>query len=229
MDTKRWGLFVAIVVVIFGGLIFMNKSSKTDVSNIDQFKIIKTKKEAEKNDSGLPDSVYGNTDAKVVLIEYGDYSCPGCKALSKTIDEIKPEYKDKVAFVFRNFPLTSIHPNSLTAAAYAESAGIQGKFWDFHSKVFEQADKWDRESDPQKRDNVFNDIAKEVGLDVDKIKKDIKAEKVSKKISFDTSIGKKSDVSATPTVFLNGKKVKGDDFKKDNLVKLLDETIKKAK
>src|SRR5699024_4048070 len=86
----------------------------------------------------IADHVRGNPDAKVVLVEYGDYQCPGCAGIAPALNTIADRYSEDLAFVFRNFPLSSIHPNAKVAAATAEAAGLQGKFWEMHDKLYQE-------------------------------------------------------------------------------------------
>ncbi len=90
------------------------------------------------NDNGnIADHEFGGADAKVTIIEYGDYQCPACGTAAPVMREVSHQYKDKgVSMIFRNFPLTTIHPNALAAASAAEAAGLQNKFWEMHDKLY---------------------------------------------------------------------------------------------
>ena len=93
------------------------------------------------------DPVLGSPDAKVLMIEFGDYQCPSCRMFWKDIEpRLKKDYIDtgKVKLVFRDFPLMQIHPEALLAAMAVNCAGEQGKYWQYHDKVFrEQYNKGD--------------------------------------------------------------------------------------
>ena len=128
MNAKTWIIFGAASIAILAGLIFLSKQNSLDVSNVDKFKTIISQQDADNVKSGIPDRTNGNKDAKIVLIEYGDYSCPGCTTLEGNIKKVLKDYGKEISVVFRHFPITSIHPNSKIAAAYAEAAGLQGKF-----------------------------------------------------------------------------------------------------
>src|SRR3954468_22911130 len=78
------------------------------------------------------DHVRGSLRAPVVLVEYGDYECPYCHNAQPVVEEVRRRMGDRLAFVFRHFPLNSIHPNASFAARAAEAAGLQGKFWEMH-------------------------------------------------------------------------------------------------
>jgi len=116
------------------------------------------------------------------------------------------EYGDSVTLIFRNFPLTSIHPNAKTAAAVAESAGLQGKYWEMHNNLYDLQNEWSSLSATE-RTGQFQKYAEALGLDMDQFNSDLSSANVNQKISFDMAIGKEAGVSATPTFYLNGEKL----------------------
>jgi len=225
MDRTRWIIFIVACVAILGGLVFLNQSESVDVEEVDGAKVI------TKTDTTPADNVYGNAESDVVLIEYGDFQCPGCKSAASTVSQVKEDYKDDIAFVFRHFPLTSIHPNAIAAASSAEAAGNQGKFWEMHDLLYENQEAWSQ-ADAQQRDSVFELYADQLGLDVEQFKADIVTDTISQKINFDRSLGGKMGVTGTPAFFLNGEELPGDaaseitSGKSDKLRELLDEKIK---
>ncbi|MDO8335559.1 MAG: thioredoxin domain-containing protein [Candidatus Saccharibacteria bacterium] len=220
MDRTRWIIFAVICVVLLGGLVLNKKSSDVRVDNLDPAKIITS----DNKGAQIPDHVFGTTSQKVVLIEYGDFQCPACGNLYPALHPLKDRYKDQLTFVFRNFPLTSIHPNALAGATAAEAAGLQDKFWEYHDKLYESQDAWST-ADTDKRTGIFVAYAKELGLDTTKFKKDLENEKVSNKIDRDQALGKKIGASSTPTLVLNGKII---DQSKWETSQKLEATIVKA-
>ena len=86
---------------------------------------------------GPRDHVQGPEDARVTLVEYGDFECPHCRAAHPVVRRIQERFGASVRFVFRNFPLTEIHPLAEPAAEAAEFAATQGKFWEMHDSIFE--------------------------------------------------------------------------------------------
>ncbi|MBI3288531.1 MAG: thioredoxin domain-containing protein, partial [Elusimicrobia bacterium] len=78
------------------------------------------------------DHVRGSDKSSIFLLEYGDYDCPRCRAAHPLIEELREALGDELAFVYRHFPIASVHPNALLAAEAAEAADRQGKFWDMH-------------------------------------------------------------------------------------------------
>ena len=202
MSKKAWIIFVAICVVVLGALVFSSNSKKVDVSSVDSNSIIK----ATDDNGNIADHVFGKADSKVILVEYGDYQCPGCGSAYPIAKSLSEKYKDQLAFVFRNFPLTSIHPNAKAAAGAAEAAGLQGKFWEMHNQLYESQDSW-KSLNSSTRGEYFKTLATKVGVDGNKYDTDFAGQAVSKKIAFDMELGKKVKVSGTPTFYLNGKMV----------------------
>lgn len=209
MSGKAWIIFGAICVVLFGGLVIWSGRDRVDVSGVDTDKI----QAASENSGNIADHVYGNKDAKVVLMEYGDFQCPGCGGAHPTVKALSEKYKDQLAFVYRNFPLTSIHPNARAAAAAAETAGKQGKYWEMHNLLFETQDQWSSASAAE-RSGLFAGFAEQVGLKKDAFTAALSDESssINRKINFDIALGRKLNVSGTPTFYLNGKKLSEDKY-----------------
>lgn len=226
MSTRTWIIFGAICVVVFGGLIFWSGRDRVDVSKVDTNKILS----GTEDSGGIGDNVFGNKQSKVVLVEYGDFQCPGCGSAHPTVKSLSEKYEGQLAFVFRNFPLTQIHPNARAAAAAVEAAGKQGKYWQMHNLVFESQDEWSNAS-TQDRGNLFAGYAAQVGLNKDEFMKVLneQTDTFNKKINFDVALGRKIGVSATPTFYLNGKQLDSDAYNgEEALEKTLLDAFKKA-
>src|SRR6185369_17631925 len=108
----------------------------------------------------------GPKDAKVTLIEYGDFQCPACGTYYPMVKKINEEYGDKVLFVFRNFPLYTIHPNAGISAQAAEAAGLQGKYWEMYDLLFQKQDEWSSSNPAKAVEEHFNGYAQSLGLDL---------------------------------------------------------------
>lgn len=213
MSKKAWIIFVAIVVLVMGVLIYQSNKNKvtTDVSHINTSAI----QPAAAQTGNIADHVFGAKDSKVTLIEYGDYQCPGCGAAHPNIKQLTEKYQGQLTFVFRNFPLTTAHPNARAGAAVAEAAGLQGKFWQMHNALYESQNSWNTLSVDQ-RGGYFNQLASQVGLDQNKFTTDLSSSAISQKIGFDQALGAKDKVQGTPTFYLNGKVV--DQYVKDGKI-----------
>ncbi|MBC7459645.1 thioredoxin domain-containing protein [Candidatus Saccharibacteria bacterium] len=201
MSKVSWIVFSAIIVAVLGGLIIYSRVSNpsANVSTVNANAAIP----ASEASGQIADQVYGKTDSQVVLVEYGDFQCPSCAGAHPQIKTIMEEYKDKVAFIYRNFPLTSIHPNAKIAAAAAEAAGLQGKYWDMHNLIYESQAEW-KDLTGTERTNAFAAYAETIGLDKERFLSDIAGTAVNRKISFDQALGKKVGVNSTPSFYLNG-------------------------
>lgn len=204
MNKVGWIIFSAVVVLLLGGLIVWTRLSNptADVSNINNNSILAATPES----GNIADHVEGNKESKVLIVEYGDFQCPSCGKAYPNVKTLMDEYGDRVALVFRNFPLTSIHPNAKAAAAAAEAAGLQGKYWEMHDLLFENQNSWGS-LDTSKRTDAFVAFASQLGLDTNKFKTDLSNENVNKKITFDLTLGKENGASATPTFFVDGEKL----------------------
>lgn len=224
MSGRGWIIFGVICVVLFGGLIFWSGRDRVDVSKVDTNKVLS----GSAASGNIADRTFGDKDAKVVLIEYGDFQCPGCASAHSAVKAMSEKYKDNLAFVFRNFPLTNIHPNARAASAAAETAGQLGKYWEMHNMLYENQDEWSSAS-TEDRTGIFAGYAERIGLD----KKTFTAKlndtaSVSKKINFDLALGRKLNVSGTPTFYLNGKKLAENQYSgEEALEKTLLEEFKK--
>jgi protein-disulfide isomerase len=142
------------------------------------------------------DHAEGPADAPLTLVEYGDYQCPYCGAAYPVVKRLQKTLGKKLQFVFRNFPLTQLHPYALIAAEAAEAAALQGKFWEMHDLLFEQQTLLKPE--------IVHSWAKRIGLNVEQFGNDIKHGVVEKRIKEDRQSGIRSGVNGTPTFFING-------------------------
>ncbi|NCQ54556.1 DsbA family protein [Candidatus Saccharibacteria bacterium] len=220
MSKLKWIIFIVITIGIFGILIATSKNNQLDVSGID----VNAIQVANNQNGNIADEVFGKVGSKVTLIEYGDYQCPGCGTINPTIKSITENYKDQLQFVFRNFPLTNIHQNAKAAAAAVESAGQQGKYWEMHARVYAGQSEWESLSGTGRTDQ-FTKYASEFGLDATKFVADMASANITNKISYDTALGKKANVVATPTFFLNGTKVDSDKWSTADFSTKLKEVI----
>ncbi|MFZ2125702.1 MAG: thioredoxin domain-containing protein [Candidatus Saccharimonadales bacterium] len=210
MSKKAWIIFAVLTIGIFALLVVCSNSTKVNISSIDENAI----QVGNAQNGNIADHVFGKIDSKVTLIEYGDYQCPGCGAEHVLVKAILDTYKDKIRYVFRNFPLTSIHPNAKAASATVEAAGLQNKYWEMHNKVYEAQSAWVNLLAGE-RDSLFTTYAKDLGLDMDKFKTDIVSKEINNKINYDTAIARKLNINGTPSFYLNGTAIKGETWGDD--------------
>lgn len=207
MSKQFWAVIAGIVIVLVG--VFLLTGNKSDNSG--------TKGSST---TAATNHVMGTGSTGVKLVEYGDYQCPYCQAYYSTVKQVVEEYKDKIYFQFVNFPLPNLHQNAFAAARAAEAADKQGKFWEMHDLLYQNSDPsgasgWVTSNAPT---TYFNQYATQLGLNMDKFKKDYASSDVNAAINADMSKGNKLGVEGTPSFFIDGKKVTinntTDDFKK---------------
>lgn len=148
------------------------------------------------------DHIQGPENAPVTLIEYADYQCPYCKRANIIVKKLQKELGDKLRFVFRNFPLSELHPYAVHAAVAAEVAGGMGKFWEMHDILFENQMALD--------DASLVKYAQKIGLDSSTFENDFSKEQYIGKVQKDYESGLQNRVDGTPAFFVNGELYEGD-------------------
>jgi protein-disulfide isomerase len=141
---------------------------------------------------------FGPADAKVTVVEFSDFECPYCSRAANITSQVKEKYGAQVRVVFRQFPL-SFHQNAQGAAEASLAAHSQGKFWEFHDKMFENQRALDRPS--------LEGYAQELGLDMVKFKAALDAKEHEARVKGDLEMGNTVAVQGTPTMFVNGKRI----------------------
>jgi len=145
----------------------------------------------------------GNPDASVTIVEYSDFQCPFCaRHFEQTQPTLDEEYikTGKVRYVFKNFPLTSIHSQAIPAAQAALCAGVQGKFWPMHDMLFKRQKEW---AGQETYAAVFRGFAEELGLDMDAYDACWEAQPFAEQIDAELAEGGQRGVSGTPAFFIN--------------------------
>ena len=140
--------------------------------------------------------------ASRVIVEYGDYECPYSRAAFREIEHVERQLEGGLRFAFRHFPLMDIHPHALAAAAAAEAAANQGRFWEMHDALFHGQNRLE--------DEDLRRYARELGLDAERFDQERAGEAVLARINRDIESGNASgEVQGTPTLFLNGSVYRG--------------------
>ncbi len=205
MNSKSWFIFGIIVVAVLGGMLYLSTQNRLDISNITSEQMA-TSIGAEARNGQIADHIRGNQSAKVTLVEYGDFQCGPCKTHESTVRRLYEKYKDNLAVIYRNFPVASSHPNARAAAATAEAAGLQGKFWEMHDLIYDYQETWSS-AQASERDALFQGYAEQLGLNIDKFKEDLSSDAVKKKIDFDLAVGRAQKVTGTPSFFIDSKNI----------------------
>ena len=201
---KKWTKLLAIMLVIAGsvGGIFWYGSSRPAIPTSGLLTVV------------ADDWIKGNKEAPVTIVEYLDFECEACGAFYPVVKRLSEEFGNEVRFVNRYFPLPG-HKNSMTSALAAEAAGRQGKYWEMHNIVFENQRDWGEKQAPDPK--IFENYARQIGLDMDQYGKDIASQELKDCIERDRRSGQKLNLQGTPSFFLNGEKIENprgyEDFK----------------
>lgn len=159
-----------------------------------------------KNDLTVPvskdDHIQGNINAPIVLVEYGDFECVHCGRAYLIIKKIQKHLGKNLAFVYRSFPLTEIHPHAEHAAEAAEIADAANKFWEYHDVLFKHQDALN--------DSSLSSYAYDLGIDSDDFLHGLEGEEYKDKVQQVFMAGVESGVNGTPTFFVNGSRYDGD-------------------
>lgn len=152
------------------------------------------------NISADDDPAQGNPAAPVTVIMFSDFQCPACAAAHPVLKRVIAEYKDKVRFVVRDFPLMRIHENAFQAAQAAQAANAQGKFFEYVELLYNNQNSLDTAS--------LKEFASRIGLDRKKFDADLDGGKFADEVRKDMADGTNYGVNSTPTIFVNGVKVR---------------------
>lgn len=189
MNIKLIIIFIAVTIGILGGVggLLWQFGSNADKPVADV--------------AGEKRHVLGSGD--VTLVEFSDFQCPACLSIQEPLKQILDKYEGRVELVFRYFPLTSIHKNAMISAQAAEAAGLQGKFFEMHDKLFTTQNTWEGLADPRE---MFAGYAEEIGLDKQKFSSDIESQAVKDIVTSDLLAATRYQISGTPTFYVNGEK-----------------------
>src|SRR6267378_61845 len=160
----------------------------------------------------------GDANAAVTVIEFTDFQCSACGAMYPIVEEVLKSYGNRVRFVIRNFPLTTVHANAFHAAQAAEAAKAQGKFWEYIDFLFKNQTALDTDS--------LKKYATQVGLDRKRFDADLDAGKYDATIRRDIEEGEVYGVEATPTFFINGAVLT--EYSADGLRRAIDKAFARA-
>jgi len=150
---------------------------------------------------GPEDHSRGPRDAKLTIVEYGDYQCPYCGQAYPIVEKLMTTFANSMRLVFRNLPLADVHPHAEAAAEVAEAVGLQGKFWEIHDTLFENQRDLSAAS-------LLRYVA-DVGADAKKATTDIAQGGPSQRVKADFESAIRSGANGTPTFFVNGVRYDG--------------------
>jgi protein-disulfide isomerase len=166
------------------------------------------------------DPVLGSANAAVTVVEFSDFQCPFCQRVMPTLKRVRETYGDRVRIVWKDFPLTSIHPQAFKAAEAGQCAREQGKFWEYHDRLF--ANQQALEPDFLKK------YAADAGLDGAKFNACLDTAKYAERVQTQMGVGNQLGVSSTPSVFINGRMVAGAQ-PYETFTAIIDEELERAR
>jgi protein-disulfide isomerase len=166
------------------------------------------------------DHVQGDATAACSLVEYGDYECPSCAQIQPVIKRLQRHFGERLSFVFRNFPLTEMHPWAESAAEAAEFAATYGKFWEMHDLLFQNQTIFS--------ETLLLELADKLGLSRAQLRVDLESEKFRQRVRTDFEAGVRSGVNGTPTLFIDDRLYDGS-FDSDSLTDAINQAFSATK
>lgn len=145
--------------------------------------------------------IRGNPEALVTIIEFSDFQCPFCQRFHPTVQQILEDYPDQVRWIYKHFPLDSIHSEARPSAEASECAAEQGKFWEFADELFENQSRLGS--------NLYKEIASNIGFNMSRFESCVSSRKYKDYVEADLQEGIKAGVTGTPGSFVNGEKIPG--------------------
>lgn len=164
------------------------------------------------------DPFKGNFNASVLIVAFSDYDCPFCRKAENTMNNIFEKYSEDVVYLFKDMPLTSIHPDAYNAALAAECAKEQDKYWEYHDYLYEHNDQLD----PQ----YLKEYANLLGLDTEQFNDCFATQKYKGEVDKDIQTARMVGVTGTPTFFINGIKIVGAQAEEE-FIKVINSELKK--
>ncbi len=236
--SRAPALRLLLAFVVLSGIASVNLRHTLSVRYIEKFsaepdwsKEKETKVEVQLTPGITQDFAKGPENAELNLIEFADYECPACQAVSMILSELYKKYEGRVRFIFKDYPLdsacnpnikNSFHDNSCYAAFLARCAGTEGKFWEMNDHLFSVGVKSEGMSPAQLKEKMTEGVSL-LGLDRAKIDSCLANPAVQEKILSDIKSGDAIGLEGTPTIFINGKRVR--DISYDNLAAIFAEIL----
>ncbi len=215
--TRWWGIVLVLTLVAGGGAVYWFVAQvnyyqqaiedgnyeafagyQIDASQYGKVGTQVSRSEVETMD----DPFWGNPQASVVIVEFSDFQCPYCRQNHPALQQLRATYADKIKFIYRDFPLTAIHPESMIAAQAASCAHDQQMFWPYHDVLFA------RQNEYTTVDELVG-YAAELELDTERFRTCLTSEKYKTEAEQDLQEGIRFGVKGTPTFFINGLRLNG--------------------
>jgi protein-disulfide isomerase len=211
VDKKFIGILL-VIVLAFAGYFFVAKKDESSTTNTN-------------SSAKVSNHAYGAGSGGVTIVEYADFECPACGSFYPLVEEVRKKYGDQITYVFKNFPLDTIHLNARAAHRAAEAAHNQGKHLEMYNLLYENQSTW---KDSRQIKETMDSYAQSLGLDLTRFSSEFASEATNELINADITEGKSLGVNATPTFFINGEQVSNDDLRSiEQFSKVIDDLIAK--
>ncbi len=219
-----FGFFLLLAVILFGVAVIR---ASRDSASVISSQTLQTKNFTEARAIAPPassnapiatndDPSVGPANARVTVVEFSDFECPFCKQAFPIVRELMASYGDRVRFIYRDFPVSEVHTQAQKAAEAGACAHAQGKFWQLHDKIFQNA--------PRMSVPNLKQYAKEAGLNTTQFDACLDSDTFANEVIEDHADGVALGVRGTPTWFFNGRKVEGV-IPRDIFVQILDQLL----
>lgn len=202
------GIYIVVIVILIVAAVLLSTEvplADSQDGSVGDFTRLSSTDRTDLLSSGnlIPDTAptLGNPDAKITIVEFSDFQCPFCKASFPVIRRIVENYPDEVRLVYRHFPLESIHPLAKDLAHASMCAQDQGKFWQFHDRIFQQQDLITK--------NNITEQAKAVGLDINLFEQCQSSGKWNEAVEQDFADIVSLGGRGTPSWIVNGELIQG--------------------
>lgn len=161
--------------------------------------------------------VKGPDSAPIIIVEFSDFQCPFCNRASYVVNQVLKTYPDNIKFVYKQFPIPSLHEHAINASKASLAAHKQGKFWEMHDLLFKNA--------PELQEEKLMQYAQSLNLDMEQFKKDYASSEIEEELQEDIRLGEEVEIRGTPTFFVNGKRLPSWSF--DTFQKAIQEELDK--
>ena len=204
---RPWGrllLFGGILLAIFVAYyMYLTQQYYSQLTTFDFRKPVEQLRQNEtfKQLVTADDPSKGDPEAKVIVVEFGDFQCPFCKQAEPILRQVLDKYGEKIYFIYRDYPITSTHPEALAAAEAANCAAAQGQFWEYKEQLFARQDELSSAT--------YRSIAEALGLDMPPFNVCLNTHATRAEIMADAEDGANLGVRGTPTFFINGQMFPG--------------------
>ncbi len=163
----------------------------------------------------------GDPKGKILIVEYSDFQCPACASIEPAIKQLMEKHEGKIRFAYKYYPLMKVHKNAFRAAQAAECASEQGGFWPYHGKLYSSQADWRDVEDPS---SLFTGYARDLQLKTEPFAQCLSRSSTKFPIEADIAEGKRQQIKATPTFFVNNKRFVGRVFETEG-VRFIEEEL----